>query len=196
MLHEKNKRRRVELVPLEEDTELDDADELGLASLRLNEESKKLLTQLIEEPDSTKATDLTDLFNINQNKKTLVRIEKLSGLQDDLVDQFTKRIQQRPDEISNKELMDGIKVVQDIIERGSKQVQAVDNTPLIQINQQTNSLHVGESTQTSLSRESRERVKSAVFSLLKNIDAETEQDAVISTDFEDVTQTTEQREVE
>lgn len=196
MLHEKNKRRRVELVPLEEDTELDDADELGLASLRLNEESKKLLTQLIEEPDSTKATDLTDLFNINQNKKTLVRIEKLSGLQDDLVDQFTKRIQQRPDEISNKELMDGIKVVQDIIERGSKQVQAVDNTPLIQINQQTNSLHVGESTQTSLSRESRERVKSAVFSLLKNIDAETEQDAVLSTDFEDVTQTTEQREVE
>lgn len=196
MLHEKNKRRRVELVPLEEDTELDDADELGLASLRLNEESKKLLTQLIEEPDSTKATDLTDLFNINQNKKTLVRIEKLSGLQDDLVDQFTKRIQQRPDEISNKELMDGIKVVQDIIERGSKQVQAVDNTPLIQINQQTNSLHVGESTQTSLSRESRERVKSAVFSFLKNIDAETEQDAVLSTDFEDVTQTTEQREVE
>ncbi len=134
----------------------------------LNTESLSLINQIIAESDIEKTKDLTHLFNINQNKKTMIRIDKLSGLQDNLVDQFARRIAERPDEISNKELMDSIKIVQDIIERGQKQVESVEQTPLIQINQQTNSINIGE-TQSGLNRESRDRVKNAVMALLNNI---------------------------
>ena len=58
----------------------------------LNRESLELINQLIAEQDIERTKDLTHLFNINQNKKTMIRIDKLSGLQDNLVDQFVKRI--------------------------------------------------------------------------------------------------------
>ena len=135
----------------------------------LNAESLDILNQIIAAEDIDKTKDLTYLFNINQNKKTMVRMDKLSGLQDNLVDQFVKRITERPDEISNKELMDGLKLVQDIIERGQKQVAGVTETPLIQINQQTNSVNIGENSSNNLNRESREKVKNAVLSLLNKI---------------------------
>jgi hypothetical protein len=64
--------------------------------------------------------------------------------------------------------MDGLKIVQDIIERGQKQIEGVKETPLIQINQQTNSVNIGDS-QASLNRESREKVKNAVLSLLNGL---------------------------
>jgi hypothetical protein len=98
----------------------------------------------------------------------MIRIDKLSGLQDDLVDQFVRRIAERPDEISNKELMDGIKIVQDIIERGQKQVEGVNETPFIQFNQQNNSVNIGDSG-VQLNKESRDRVKNAVLSLLNGL---------------------------
>ena len=134
----------------------------------LNKESLTLINQIIAEKDLEKTKDLTHLFNINQNKKTMIRIDKLSGLQDDLVDQFVRRIAERPDEISNKELMDGIKIVQDIIERGQKQVEGVQQTPLIQFNQQNNSVNIGDGT-PQLSKESRDKVKNAVLSLLSGL---------------------------
>ena len=134
----------------------------------LNQESLTLINQIIAESDIEKTKDLTHLFNINQNKKTMIRIDKLSGLQDHLVDQFARRIAERPDEISNKELMDGIRIVQDIIERGQKQVEGVNQTPLIQFNQQNNSVNLGDSS-TQLSKESRDRVKNAVLSLLNGL---------------------------
>lgn len=138
----------------------------------LNKESLTLINQIIAEKDLEKTKDLTHLFNINQNKKTMIRIDKLSGLQDDLVDQFVRRIAERPDEISNKELMDGIKIVQDIIERGQKQVEGVQQTPLIQFNQQNNSVNIGEDT-PQLSKESRDKVKNAVLSLLSGLNKPT-----------------------
>ena len=134
----------------------------------LNKESLTLINQIIAESDIEKTKDLTHLFNINQNKKTMVRIDKLSGLQDHLVDQFAKRVAERPDEISNKELMDGIRIVQDIIERGQKQVEEVEQAPLIQFNQQNNSVNIGDDS-TKLSKESRDRVKNAVLSLLSGL---------------------------
>ena len=135
-------------------------------TINLNEESKNLLDLIIAETDERKAKDLTHLFNANQNKKTMVRVNKLSDLLDTITDQALARFTARPDEISNKELFDGLKVVQDLIERGQKQVSGAGETPLIQVNQQTNEVNIGNN---SLSRDSRERVKSAVMALLNNI---------------------------
>jgi len=135
----------------------------------LNKESLKIINQIIAEADADKAKDLTYLFNLNQNKKTMVRVDKLSNLQDILVSQLSRRIAERPDEISNQELMQGIKVVQDIIERGQKQISGAEHAPLIQINQQTN--NIGGQSATDLSRESRNKAKNAVQSILDSIAA-------------------------
>ena len=156
---------------LEEEDAQESAPSTALTAVNaedLNKESLTLINQIIAESDIEKTKDLTHLFNINQNKKTMVRIDKLSGLQDHLVDQFAKRVAERPDEISNKELMDGIRIVQDIIERGQKQVEEVEQTPLIQFNQQNNSVNIGDDS-AKLSKESRDRVKNAVLSLLSGL---------------------------
>jgi hypothetical protein len=144
--------------------------------ISLNEESKELIEKIIAETDASKAKDLTYLFNANQNKKTMVRVNKLSDLLDTITDQALARFTARPDEISNKELFDGLKVVQDLIERGQKQVSGAGETPLIQFNQQNNEVNLGNSS--SLSRDSRERVKAAVLGLLSNLSTENQSTSV------------------
>lgn len=155
----------------EEVTSDDTTTETGLATasmVDLNQESLALISQIITETDEQKTRDLTQLFNANQNKKTMVRVNKLSDLLDTITDQALARFTVRPDEISNKELFDGLKVVQDLIERGQKQVSGAGEMPLIQVNQQNNEVTIGGSPST-LSRDSRERVKSAVLGLLESI---------------------------
>lgn len=154
----------------EQQTSLDPIKNSSLSAnyLNLNAESIDLLNQIIAETDEQKARDLTYLFNANQNKKTMVRVNKLSNLLDTITDQALTRFTAKPDEISNKELFDGLKIVQDLIERGQKQVSGVGETPLIQFNQQTNEVNIG-SGEPQLNRESRERVKSAVLSLLSSL---------------------------
>jgi hypothetical protein len=138
-------------------------------TLELDRESAALIKQIISETDEQKSRDLTHLFNANQNKKTMVRVNKLSNLLDSITDQALTRFTERPDEISNKELFDGLKIVQDLIERGQKQVSGAGETPLIQFNQQNNEVNVGSDSMSNLNRESRERVKSAVMKLLSSI---------------------------
>lgn len=144
-------------------------------SERLNAESLELIERLIAESDPDKANELTYLFNLNQNKKALARVNKLSDLLDTMTDQALTRFEKRPDEISNKELLDGLKTIQDLIERGQKQSAAEPEKPatLIQINQNNTEVNVGASTKASaLNRESRERVKNAVLTLLGGLQLE------------------------
>ena len=174
----------------------DDAKENALVTVNtdeLNKESLEIINQIIAEQDIDKTKDLTYLFNINQNKKTIVRANKLNELLDVLTDAAVDRFTSRPDEISNQELMQGLKIVQDLIEKSQKQVNGVnEQQPLIQINQQNNTLEVGGAKGT-LNRDSRERVKNAVLDLLSGITSATEEadaddieiDSIATTDLED-----------
>lgn len=139
-------------------------------TISLSEESQSIINEIVATTDRQTARELIDVFNENQKKKTLVRVNKLNDLLDVITDQALARFTQRPDEISNKELFDGLKVVQDLIERGQKQASGVEEAPLIQVNQQTNEVNIGGSS-GNLSRDSRERVKTAVLGLLNSITA-------------------------
>ena len=144
----------------------------------LNAESLNILNQIIAAEDINKTKDLTYLFNINQNKKTMVRIDSLSNLQDKLVGLLSNRVTERPDEMSNQEVMQALKVVQDIIERGTKQITGQNEQPLIQINQQTNSVNVGDDA-VGLNRDSRDKVRRAIMSILDNVKGTTNTDTEI-----------------
>ena len=144
----------------------------------LNAESLNILNQIIAAEDIDKTKDLTYLFNVNQNKKTMVRIDSLSNLQDKLVGLLSSRVTERPDEMSNQEVMQALKVVQDIIERGTKQITGQNEQPLIQINQQTNSVNVGDEA-AGPNRDSRDKVKRAIMSILDNVKDVTDTNAEI-----------------
>ena len=156
---------------VEEIQQEDTQEETGIVQQApsLKEESLALIEKIIIESDEQKTRDLTHLFNVNQNKKTMVRVNKLSNLLDSITDQALLRFSSRPDEISNKELFDGLKIVQDLIERGQKQVSGVTEVPLITVNQQNNEVNIGSDNTGGLSRDSRERVKNAVMGLLNNL---------------------------
>lgn len=136
-------------------------------SISLNKESLEIINQLIAETDVGKTKDLTYLFNINQTKKTMVRTNKLNELLDALTDEAIIRVTTRPDELSNTELFGSLKTVQELIEKGQKQVNGADQTPLIQINQQDNSVNLGDGG-TKMTRESRNKIRDAVLAIMNS----------------------------
>lgn len=151
---------------ISEETSLAPISETSLEEARvsLNTEARRLIGELTSEKDRQKLQAIEQQFNEIQRKKQLARISKLSDVQDMLTDQFYQRISQRPDEISNKEMLDGMKVVQDLMEKNQKHADVMEEIPqLIQINQ--TEVNVGN----NLNRDSRERVKNAVLDLLSSI---------------------------
>jgi hypothetical protein len=167
---------------------LTDPEKVAKAREELNKESLALISQIVEETSIEKTKDLTHLFNVNQNKKTMIRLNKLSDLMDVITDQAVTRFSTRPDEISNQDLMSSLKTVQDLIERGTKQTSGVQETPLIQINQQTNEVNVNADSGQNLGRDSRERVKNAVNTLLAGLLQQQQQQADADIIFEDKTE--------
>ena len=140
---------------------------------KLNKESLDLVNKIIAENDVDKQKDLTYLFNANQNKKTIARMDKLNNLMDAVVDQALKRWKEKPDEMSNQDLINGLKTIQDIVERSQNQINGVNDAPapttLIQVNQQIN--NNPKDPVSTLNRDSREKVKNVVAEILKSINA-------------------------
>lgn len=134
------------------------------ASLQL--EAERILNELIAETNLNKAKDLTYLFNLNQNKKTMVRMNKQSELLDLLTDTTIARVKDKPDNLSNDDLTKLMKIVADLIDKGQNQIIRSESAPLIQVNQQNNEISMENST---LSRDAKERVKNAVMSLLQGV---------------------------
>jgi hypothetical protein len=167
---------------------LTDPEKVAEARKVLNAESLALIAQIVDEQNLERTKDLTHLFNVNQNKKTMIRVNKLSDLMDVITDQAVARFTNRPDEISNQDLMNSLKTVQDLIERGTKQAAGVQETPLIQINQQTNEVNVNTDSGQNLGRDSRERVKNAVNTLLAGLLQQQQQQADADIIFEDKTE--------
>lgn len=98
-----------------------------------------------------------------------------------------ERLTKRADQFSNKDLLDYMDKMTGALEKAQKQVQDVDPTLAIQINQQN--INLGEA---GLSRESRQNVMDAVASILKRLNEESleepeiiEEESVLDNDIED-----------
>lgn len=166
---------------ISDETSLVPISEVSLEEARINlsNESQKLIGELTSETDKQRLQAIEQQFNDIQRKKQLARISKLSDVQDMLTDQFYQRISQRPDEISNKEMLDGMKVIQDLMEKNQKRAEVLEEIPqLIQINQ--TEVNVGN----NLNRDSRERVKNAVLGILDSINR-AQQPATVEPDLID-----------
>lgn len=142
---------------------------LAPVNVDLNEESKAILAQYIKASDETELAKYDYLFNVNHKKKTMMRIDQLNRLQDTLVSEATDRLTSRPGEISNKELFDGMKTIQDLMERGQKQVADIETEKPVNLIQINNINNAEEGSARALSRDSREKVKNAVMGILGSL---------------------------
>lgn len=123
----------------------------------LNLDTQEIVDKIISETDPNTVKDLTSLFNMNLSKKTLVRLLKLNDLYDKVNDQAIERFEKRPDEISNKDLLDYMQVLQNSIEKQRKSLEGIDEVPTIQITQNTNTVNISPDA-TKITKESKDRV--------------------------------------
>lgn len=96
-----------------------------------------------------------------------------------------RRLNERVDCFSNKDLLDYMDKISGTLEKVQKQIDKVDTTPAIQINQQNN---VVVSDIDNLSRESRQNIMDAVSSILGKLnlqnDEELNEEPVLDNDDE------------
>ena len=144
---------------MSENTELSRALDLT----QLDEKTQQIAQEIIEEQDIDRVKDLTALFNLNAQKRNVMRVIKMNNLLDKVTDQVIERFDKRPDNFSNDDLIKYMQVTENAIDKANKNLNLVEETPPIQLmqNNQVN-INIG----SDLDRDGRERVLNTVASLI------------------------------
>ena len=178
MLDEENK--SVELIEQDND-ELDKALDESTALLPLDEQESKIVEKIIRAPTQKELQTQFDLFNINQSKKNALRIIKLNNLMEKVEDQAIERFEKRPDQVSNKEILDYLQVISTQIDRSQKIVDSLKDKPMIKVTDKSKNVNINIGP--DLDRDSKERVMDAIQGLLKQLSSNEENNEVIDADF-------------
>lgn len=134
----------------------------------VEESTKEVVKNITEANTAEEYKRLIALFNLNQNKKNALRMIKLNGLQDKIDNQILERFDKRPDQMSNQELLEFLKAIENSIERSQKHMNEIEDKPMIQINTQT--INVDSGVQgIQLDKDSKQKVLDLVASLMQGI---------------------------
>lgn len=126
----------------------------------------ELSKQIAKAENKNELDPLYDAFKINDAKKNIFRINKLNNLLDKVTDEAIARFENRPGEMSNKEVIDYMNAVQNQIDK-SKSI--IDETKNINLTQVNNTVNVNiNNEQPTLTRESRERIVDFIKEILDN----------------------------
>lgn len=148
--------------------------------LKLTTPIEKLEKDILKEDNIDSLNDLVDIFNVNLRKKDIIRNNKLSEVQDKVVDQMTERVTKKADEFSNADLLNYHKVIQDTISKTNSTLDGI-KTPNIHIEQ------INLNEEDKFDSASRKRILSAVNAILKSTQETTEESSdVIDVDEKDI----------
>jgi hypothetical protein len=119
-----------------------------------------LENEIMASDDADELSDIIDIFNLNLQKKNLVRNKKLNDIQDKVVERMLEKIESEPWEFSNDDLIKFHKIIQETLTKSPN----IDKSeiPMIQVNQQINV------NSPNFDRESRAKILSAVNDILNN----------------------------
>lgn len=159
-----------EYVQIEKNTNEDDLNDkidnqVGL--IPLDEQEQQIIQEIIKAPTQQELQAQFDAFNMNQSKKNALRIIKLNSLLDKVEDQAIERFEKRPDQVSNKEILEYMQVVSNQIDRSQKFIETLKDKPMIKINEKHSEVNINIGT--DLDRDSKERVIDAIQALLKQV---------------------------
>ena len=132
-----------------------------MANDKLNKSLTKLEKELVKEENIDDINRIVELFNLNLQKKNIIRSAKLSDVQDKVVDQIIRRIELEPEEFSNEDLIKYHKIIQETLDKTDTTMDNV-KVPTIQINQQVNVDKI------MFDSDSRKRILSAVNDILNS----------------------------
>ena len=139
-------------------------------SLSSEEFQKSLIEKIIDSQTKEELQNHLDLFNLAQSKNNVLRVIKLNDLLQKVEDQAIERFNKRPDQISNRELLEYLQVVSTQIEKSQKTVnETINEKPFIQITNNKNELNI--QTGPTLNAESREKVIDAFSMIIKQLES-------------------------
>ena len=141
----------------------------------LDNQTKQIAQEILDEQDIEKVKDLTNLFNLNAQKRNVMRVIKMNDLLDKVTDQVIERFEKRPDNFSNEDLIKYMQVTENTIDRANKHLNLVEETPAINL-MQNNQVNIN--IDTGLDRDGRERVMDAVKAILAKAALPKEEDII------------------
>lgn len=109
------------------------------------------------------------LFNDNQVKKNALRIIKLNNLLNKVEDQALERFEKRPDQISNKELIDYMNAVSNQIEKAQNFNKETLNADVGGIKIKQEKTEVNINVAPTLSKDGKDKVVDVISQLLKQM---------------------------
>ena len=159
------------LEPLKEDVDLISV---------VKEKDNELIDSIMQENDVEKLKDLTHVFNAFQTKRQILRTNALNDVQDALVQQMARRLQETPNNFNNNDIAIWMKTVQQTLDSTKNNIDSIDTVPTIV---QQHNTQVNINMEDNLSRESREKIMDALQAILENVN-NTDIDVVLENDNE------------
>ena len=135
--------------------------------LPLEQETDKVLHEIVKAETVDELKGYTAKFNLNMAKKNAIRIAKLQNLLDSVNDQAIERFTKYPSEFSNKEVLDYMKAVQEQINSSQQALEEAGDKPMIQITDKHSEVNINVENPALGTRESKERVINAVQALMQ-----------------------------
>lgn len=139
------------------------SEELSVAPLDI--ETQEIAKEIIAEDDIDKVKNLTQLFNINTQKRNVIRVLKMNKLLDKVTDEMLDRFNALPSTFSNDDLVKYLKTVEESIDKATNKVTSVEDASAIQLTQNN---QVNINIENNLDAEQRKRVLDAVSKILEN----------------------------
>lgn len=149
----------------------------------IKEESNNIIDRAVNENDPEKLKDLVYLFNNNIAKKSMLRVDKLNTLLDDVTDQARARV--LAGNMDDGDLIRLMNVAQKSLEQSAISVNSINEQPIIQLNQYNINSAPQDDSIESLSKESRERVLQAIKQLMESDDSNIIDAEIIDAEEED-----------
>lgn len=152
--------------------------------LTLSASQEEILKRVNETNSIEELKDLANLFGISLTKKEIARASKESNLLDVLLEKAEARIKDKGDYLSNDEILEFMKAFQGNINSSKKSLN--DDIDKSSISITKNEVTVNVNTESSLPRESRDKVLEVVNMILKGAqnteDVQYEEPAILETE--------------
>lgn len=138
-------------------------EEKELVPVSLDTPIEELNERILKETDIEQFDKIKSIFDLNIKKKEIVRLSKLSDLQDLTIEEMSNRLKKKSGEFSNQDLIGYFKTIQETI---SKSDTSLDNLDVASIKVVQNQLNINVNNEDDLDRESKNRVIEAIRSIL------------------------------
>ena len=141
----------------------------------LDNKNNEIAQKILDAETVEETKDLTALFNLNSQKRNVLRVLKMNNLLDKVTDQIIERFEKNPHLFTNEDLLKYMQVTENAIDRANKNLNMVEETPPIQLLQQN---QVNININQGLNRGSRQRVIETVQAILNSSQNNSAEDVI------------------